>query len=127
MNGYGILKGLWVTFRHFIKTYIEDIKRGRKFYRSAEGIDARREADVEGIFSIQYPEEKLPVPEEFRFLPFLVYDEGPDGERKSAAQLAAYAPRHVHHSASGLCGVLIRQLENQWQFPPSITSMWIFA
>ncbi|HNZ00204.1 MAG TPA: 4Fe-4S binding protein [Anaerolineaceae bacterium] len=82
MNGYGILKGLWVTFRHFIKTYIEDFKRGRKFYRSAEGIDARREADVEGIFSIQYPEEKLPVPEEFRFLPFLVYDEGPDGERK---------------------------------------------
>ena len=29
-----------------------------------------------GIFTVQFPEEKLPVPEEFRYVPFLVYDEG---------------------------------------------------
>ena len=41
---------------------------------------------VKHLFSkpdtIQYPEEKLPVPEEFRVIPFLVYDERPDGEKK---------------------------------------------
>jgi NADH-quinone oxidoreductase subunit I len=37
---------------------------------------------VEGIFTIQYPEEKLPVPEEFRYIPFLVYDEGENGEKE---------------------------------------------
>jgi NADH-quinone oxidoreductase subunit I len=28
---------------------------------------------------VQYPEEKIPVPEEFRFVPFLVYEEKEDG------------------------------------------------
>jgi NADH-quinone oxidoreductase subunit I len=39
-------------------------------------------AEARGIFTVQYPEEKLPVPEEFRFTPFLLYEEGPDGEKK---------------------------------------------
>ena len=37
--------------------------------------------DTRGIFTVQYPEEKLPVPEEFRYVPFLVYEEGPNGEK----------------------------------------------
>jgi NADH-quinone oxidoreductase subunit I len=81
MNGMGILTGLWVTLRHFIGTYIEDIKTGRKRYNNVEGIESRRRSDTKGIFTIQYPEEKQPVPEEFRFLPFLVYDEGAMGEQ----------------------------------------------
>ncbi|MDH5508264.1 MAG: 4Fe-4S binding protein, partial [Anaerolineae bacterium] len=39
----------------------------------------RMSKDTRGIFTIQYPEEKLPVPEEFRFIPFLVYDIQEDG------------------------------------------------
>ena len=31
--------------------------------------------------AVQYPEEKLPVPEEFRFIPFLIYEKGEGGER----------------------------------------------
>jgi NADH-quinone oxidoreductase subunit I len=31
--------------------------------------------------AVQYPEEKLPVPEEFRYIPFLVYEEGENGEK----------------------------------------------
>ena len=31
--------------------------------------------------TVQYPEEKIPVPEEFRFIPFLVYDVGAGGEK----------------------------------------------
>lgn len=81
MTGLGILRGLWTTFRHFINTYIEDIRGGKKHYYTAEGIESRRSAETEGIFTIQYPEEKLPIPEEFRYLPFLVYEETAEGER----------------------------------------------
>lgn len=81
MNGMGIIRGLAVTFRHFVESYIEDIKGWNTRYNNPEGIAARSRADTKGVFTIQYPEEKIPVPEEFRFNPFLVYDEGPNGEK----------------------------------------------
>jgi len=81
IHGFGIVRGLWVTFKHFVTTYIEDVRRGPRFYKTPAGIEQRRRADATGIFTVQYPEEKLPVPEEFRYLPFLVYDENPDGSR----------------------------------------------
>lgn len=80
MYGLGIIKGLLVTFRHFFMTYIEDLKWGKKRYKTPEGIAHRRSTDVAGLFTIQYPEEKMPVPEEFRYIPFLVYEEGENGE-----------------------------------------------
>ena len=79
MNGVEILKGLTVTLKHFLATYIIDLIKGKKHYRTTEGILSRAKADTRGIFTVQYPEEKLPVPEEFRFLPFLVFDEGEEG------------------------------------------------
>lgn len=79
MNGVEILKGLTVTLKHFLDTYIIDLIKGKKHYRTTEGILSRAKADTRGIFTVQYPEEKLPVPEEFRYLPFLVFDEGEDG------------------------------------------------
>jgi NADH-quinone oxidoreductase subunit I len=82
MNGSGIVVGLWITFRHFIETYWEDIFGGRNRYFTAEGLERRRSADTKGIFTVQYPEEKLPVPENFRYLPFLVYREEANGEKK---------------------------------------------
>jgi len=81
MDGRGILQGLGVTLKHFLETYIEDIKAGRDRYFTEEGVQSRKETDTRGIFTVQYPEEKLPVPEEFRFMPFLVYDEGEDDEK----------------------------------------------
>jgi NADH-quinone oxidoreductase subunit I len=81
MNGFGVLRGLWVTFKHFINTYVEDFKGGKKRYYTKEGIQSRMNSKTEGIFTIQYPEEKLPLPEEFRYIPFLVYEEGPNGEK----------------------------------------------
>ncbi len=79
MNGLGVLKGLGVTLKHFFGTYIDDIRRGRKRYYTPEGIAYRMSKDVQGITTVQYPEEKLPVPEEFRFVPFLVYETQDDG------------------------------------------------
>jgi len=81
MNGSGIISGLWITFRHLMLTYIEDFRKGPKHYYTAEGIADRSSATTQGIFSIQYPEEKLPTPENFRFIPFLVYREDEKGEK----------------------------------------------
>lgn len=78
MYGDGILKGLWVTFKHFAETYIDDWRwklRGKKRYGTPEGIAHRASKDARGIFTVQYPEEKIPVPEEFRYIPFLIYEE----------------------------------------------------
>ncbi|HEX6034355.1 MAG TPA: 4Fe-4S binding protein [Anaerolineales bacterium] len=85
MYGKGILKGLSVTWKRFWDTYIDDIAwllRGKKRYHSEEGIKHRSSKDTKGIFTIQYPEERLIAPEEMRFVPFLVYDEKPDGTRE---------------------------------------------
>jgi len=81
MNGLGILRGLGLTLKHFVETYIEDWKGIGKRYYNPQGIEQRCSADTRGIFTIQYPEEKMPVPEEFRYIPFLVYEEGADGEK----------------------------------------------
>ncbi len=80
MYGLGILKGLGVTLRHFAETYIDDIKwLGRRYFND-DTLKIRQGPDARGVFTVQYTEEKLPVPEEFRFLPFLIYEVGPDGQ-----------------------------------------------
>jgi NADH-quinone oxidoreductase subunit I len=85
MYGKGILKGLSVTWKRFWDTYLDDVAwllRGKQRYYSEEGVKHRSSKDTRGIFTIQYPEERLITPEEFRYLPFLVYDEQPDGQRE---------------------------------------------
>ncbi len=82
MYGKGILKGLKVSLGRFVETYLDDLRWIGKRYRTEQGIAHRGSKNARGIFTVQYPEEKIPVPEEFRFLPFLVYTEGPNGEKK---------------------------------------------
>ena len=85
MYGKGILKGLGVTWKRFWSTYLEDISwmlSGKKRYFTEEGIKHRSSKKARGIFTVQYPEEKLITPEEFRFVPFLVYDEGEEGKKE---------------------------------------------
>ena len=80
MKGQGILKGLGVTLKHLIDTYLVDIKAGKDRYYTEEGVRQRMTSDTKGIFTVNYPEERLPLAEAFRFVPFLVYDEE-DGEQ----------------------------------------------
>lgn len=85
MYGKGILKGLGVTWKRFWETYTEDISwvlRGKKRYNTEEGIRHRSSKDQRGIFTVQFPEERLILPEEARYLPFLVYNDLPDGKRE---------------------------------------------
>jgi NADH-quinone oxidoreductase subunit I len=82
MDGMGIIKGMGVTLKRFVETYLDDIRWFGKRYYTEEGIAHRMSTETRGIFTVQYPEEKLPVPEEFRFIPFLIYEEGPNGEKQ---------------------------------------------
>ena len=85
MNGKGILKGLGVTAKRFWNTYWDDIVwlvQGKKRYKTVEGIAHRSSKNARGIFTVQFPEEKLVIPEEFRYVPFLVYDDGADGKKE---------------------------------------------
>jgi NADH-quinone oxidoreductase subunit I len=52
MIGTGILKGMAVTARNFVGSYF----------------------DRERLITVQYPEERNPLPENYRNFPFLVYD-----------------------------------------------------
>jgi NADH-quinone oxidoreductase subunit I len=81
MYGKGILKGLKVSLNRFIGTYRDDLRWIGKRYGNEESISRRGSKEARGVFTVQYPEEKIPVPEEFRFIPFLVYNEGPNGEK----------------------------------------------
>ena len=90
--GKGIVKGLGVTLKHFVTTYVEDFKYLRE-KPDQSLLDYRMDPRTEGIYTMQYPEEQPKIPESFRFLPFLVTDhEEADLEgRKEAARCTSCA------------------------------------
>jgi NADH-quinone oxidoreductase subunit I len=89
MFGLGVVKGLGITFKHFIGTYVDDLKY---FYfpssaTSQEAFARRQGPEGRGLFTVEYPEMKLQTPENFRFLPFLITDyevpqDSPDFDRQ---------------------------------------------
>lgn len=82
MYGTGILKGMVVTLKHFVESYVDDLRwlsKGGRYYND-RALQVRQSLKGEGIITVNYPEEKLPVPERFRFVPFLVTDDAPTGQ-----------------------------------------------
>jgi NADH-quinone oxidoreductase subunit I len=73
--GTGILKGLGVTFKHFIDTFVDDVKYAGKKYFNQDIFEERQGLQAMGAYTVQYPEEKIAVPERFRFVPFLVVND----------------------------------------------------
>ena len=59
MYGKGILKGLSVTLKRFVDTYLDDLTWWGRRYFNAAGIAHRSSKDTRGVFTVQYPEEKL--------------------------------------------------------------------
>lgn len=76
MFGFGILKGLTVTFKHFFSTYWVDLISPRKAKLR------RGTAASDGLFTVQYPEQSVVIPEELRIIPFLVYTLTEEGTKK---------------------------------------------
>ena len=81
MYGLGMVKGFRVTIKHFIDSYLEDFLWLSKRYIDPEKLRIRQSSKGKGLFTIQYPEEKLEVPERFRYIPFLIYEEK-DGKQE---------------------------------------------
>ena len=79
MYGFGILKTLAITLHHFVMTYVDDIRRVWKARYRYKHPDEPQGADTQGIFTVQYPQERRPLPERSRTLPFFVIDA--DSER----------------------------------------------
>jgi NADH-quinone oxidoreductase subunit I len=73
MIGSAIIKGLIVTIGHFLKSYFNNSGKSKK---------DRGKIKSEGLFTVQYPEESVTIPEEFRLIPFLLYTLDEDGQRK---------------------------------------------
>ena len=80
MFGSGIVRGLGVVFKHFVESWVDDIRwLGRRYY-NPEALKVRQGTKATGVFTVMYPEEKLTLPEEFRYIPFLVYEEKDGGK-----------------------------------------------
>jgi NADH-quinone oxidoreductase subunit I len=88
MFGLGMLKGLSVTMRHFVESFVYDRKLWEKRYND-EWLAKHQAIDGKGLFTIQYPEQKRDITENFRFLPMLVYEESQDDPRCTACGICA--------------------------------------
>jgi len=74
MYGLGVLKGLGITFKHFINTFIDDLKYFPSSALNEDAFARRQGPEGTGLFTVEYPEQKLRTPENFRFIPFLLTD-----------------------------------------------------
>ena len=63
MIGAGILKGMAVTARNFVGSYFEKDR----------------------LTTVQYPEERIPLAENYRNFPFLIYDNDPEAGLRCVA------------------------------------------
>jgi len=81
--GQGMLGGLDVVIRHFF---------------SAFGKKVETQADTSGVFTVQYPEERLELPQAFRNFPILLYDDATGHELcTSCFQCERICPPQVIH------------------------------
>jgi NADH-quinone oxidoreductase subunit I len=70
----GAARGMTITLLHFWAALV-DYARGTP-RRRRDGRDVEQGPTDGGLFTVQYPEERVKAPENFRFLPVLLYDEG---------------------------------------------------
>ncbi len=77
--GAGVANGMLITLRHLVETYTVDVGERLKEKKMTKRVDAqltreRGTIQEKGLFTVEYPEVKLPPPENFRFVPFLIYE-----------------------------------------------------
>ena len=101
--GKGMIVGHLVTLRRFVRTFF--VGGGRTWKRRGGGylpVDlwggrkpkgqqptVVQDDRTEGLFTVEYPDERLPVYERFRYLPVLIYDEEDGNVRCTACDICA--------------------------------------
>jgi NADH-quinone oxidoreductase subunit I len=101
--GRGLVIGHWVTLWRFIRTFIRGhgatMRRhggghqivdlwGTKPVRGTEPVVVQDDT-TEGLFTVEYPDERLPVNERFRVLPMLIYDTEDGNVRCTSCNICA--------------------------------------
>ncbi len=89
--GLELLRGLGITMTHFVTSYTAGLKR--TFHNRLRGHVHQQPTD-KGIFTVQYPDERLKINERFRVLPVLIFD-GKEGEK--------WKPETERCTACGIC------------------------
>ena len=101
--GKGLLIGHYVTLRRFVRTFVLGAGRTLKrrggghqildFWFGDKGRDTQptitQDSRTEGLFTVEYPDERLPVYERFRMLPVLVYDDADGNVRCTSCNICA--------------------------------------
>jgi NADH-quinone oxidoreductase subunit I len=88
-----MIKGLSVTMRHFIESYWYDRNPLKWFSLKGrydqEWLENRQAVNGKGMFTVQYPEQKRKITENFRYIPMLVYEDSKDDPRCTACGICA--------------------------------------
>lgn len=103
--GIELVKGHFITLRRFLITFWRDIKTGQALTRRGGGHQILdfwngpgkqgkaptviQDDKTEGLFTVEYPDERLPVYERFRVLPVLIYDEADGNVRCTCCNICA--------------------------------------
>ncbi len=83
--GQGMLAGLDVVIKHFVGAFTKKLETP---------------SETTGVFTVQYPEERLALPEAFRNFPILLYDDATGHELcTSCFQCQRICPPQVIHMA----------------------------
>src|SRR4051812_18095869 len=101
--GKGLFIGHMVTLRRFLRTFL--VGGGRTLRRRGGGHQPLdfwpgkkprgqepvilQDAQTEGLFTVEYPDERLPVYERFRVLPVLIYDTEDGNVRCTSCNICA--------------------------------------
>lgn len=102
--GLGVLTGMGITLRRAIKTYVGDFKHlGHPL--DPKAFAERQSVRGSGIFTVQYPEEKLPVPENFRFVPILIYEPVIDEKTSQPAIDEKTGKEAIGYERCTACGI----------------------
>jgi NADH-quinone oxidoreductase subunit I len=102
--GQGVIRGHLITLRRFLLTFWRDIRQGKGLHRRGGGhiwVDlfrkpargqeptVQQDFQTDGLFTVEYPDERLPVYERFRVLPVLVYDTEDGNVRCTSCNICA--------------------------------------
>jgi NADH-quinone oxidoreductase subunit I len=100
--GRGLIVGHWVTLWRFLRTFVRGHGKTMKrrggghqildFWTKPERGHAPtvlQDDKTEGLFTVEYPDERLPVYERFRVLPVLIYDNEDGNVRCTSCNICA--------------------------------------
>src|SRR5690349_21348713 len=101
----GMLLVLKRLFRSYPNDIQENIKAGSLFRATSPQVASERASvNQKGLITVEYPEVKLKPPENFRFLPFLIYEPVTDAAGKPIVD-AATGKEEIGVERCTACGI----------------------